>query len=97
MPRSPKTLTSNTEGREEAGGHEGPVSDAEPLALGVEGDVGVGTLGVVVGRGEAGARGVEAALGDQGGRGAGGGAGEHLGWSISWADLRGRLDGRFVR
>ena len=73
-----KPRTSNAEGSEEAGGHEGPVSEAEPLASGVEGDVAVGALGVVVGRGHAGAGGLETSLGDQRGRGTGGGAGEHL-------------------
>lgn len=78
--------TGNAEGSEEASGQEGPVADPEPLAAGVEGDVGVRALGVVVRRGEAGAGGVEASAGDQGGRGAGGGAGEHLrGEGVSWS------------
>lgn len=73
-----KPRTSNAEGSEETGGHEGPVTNAEPLAAGVEGDVAVGALGVVVRRGHASAGGLEASLGDQRGRGTGSGAGEHL-------------------
>lgn len=46
--------------------------------MGVEGEVGVRALGVVVRRGHARARGVERPAGDQRGRGTGGGAGEHL-------------------
>lgn len=69
---------SDAEGGEEASGHEGPVAGAEPLAARVEGQVGVGALGVVVGRGEAGSGCVESTLGDQLGGGAGGGAGQHL-------------------
>lgn len=49
----------NAEGGEEAGNHVQPVSDGEELGLGIEGQVGVGTLGVVVGRGHARAGGVE--------------------------------------
>jgi hypothetical protein len=71
-------VNSNAEGSEEAGGHEAPVAKAEPLGARVEGNVGIGTLGVVVRRREASASSVEASLGDQGGRGTGGGAGEHL-------------------
>lgn len=70
-------LTGNAKGSEEAGGHEGPVAGAEPLAARVEGQVGVRALGVVVRRGHARAGGVEASAGDRGG-GASGGAGEHL-------------------
>lgn len=70
--------TSDAEGGQEAGGHEAPVHDAEALLAGVEGQVGKSTLGVVVGRREAGAGSMEATLADQGGRGTGGGAGQHL-------------------
>lgn len=73
-----KARTGDAKGRQEASGHESPVSNAKPLASGVEGDVGVGTLGVVVRRGHASPSGVEASTGDQGGRRAGGGARQHL-------------------
>lgn len=89
-----KPRTSNAEGSEEAGGHEGPVGGTEPLAAGVEGNVAVGALGVVVGRGELGARSVEASLGDQRGRGTGSGAGKHLQlqqWSIRSMFARGAM------
>lgn len=85
----PKSLTANlgglvglpdgdTEGSEETGTHEGPETNAEPLAAGVEGDVAVGALGVVVRRGQTSAGGVEASAGDQRSGGAGSGAGQHL-------------------
>lgn len=68
----------NAEGREEAGGHEAPVAEGEPLAVRVEGQVGVSAVGVVVRRGHASPGSVESTAGDQSGRGAGGGVGEHM-------------------
>lgn len=62
----------------EAGSAVAPEQEGEALLLGVEGDVGVGALGVVVGGGHLGAGGVEASTpSDLGGR-ADSGAGEHL-------------------
>lgn len=46
--------------------HETPVSEEEVLGLGVEGNVGARTLGVVVGASELGAGGREATAGDEG-------------------------------
>lgn len=81
------TPTGNEERSAEAGGHEGPVSDGEPLGLGVEGKVGSRSLGVVVGRGELSSGGLEATAGDHGGRlarsSADGGTSEHLAESIN--------------
>lgn len=71
-------LTSNAKGGKEASGHECPVAGAKPLAVRVKRQVGVGALGVVVGRRETGAGSMESTAGDQRGRGASGGAGEHL-------------------
>lgn len=68
-----RKLTADAEGEAESHGHEGPVAEGEPLRAGVEGEVGAGTLGVVVRRGELRAGGVEAAAG----HGAGGEAGVH--------------------
>lgn len=79
MSAAGRVLTSNAEGGHEAGDHESPVAGAEPLAVRVEGQVAVGTVGVVVGGRETGAGGMESTAGDQRGRRAGGGAGEHLG------------------
>ncbi len=73
-----RVLTGNAKGGEEAGGHEGPVASAEPLAVRAEGQVAVGTVGVMVGRRETGAGSMESTAGDQRGRRAGSGAGEHL-------------------
>ena len=72
-----KPRTSNTEGGAEAGDHEGPEANTEPLAPRVEGKVAVGTLGVVVRRGHARVGGVEATAGDRGGLATGDG-GDHL-------------------
>lgn len=70
--------TSNQEGQAEASGSVSPEKDREGLSLGVERNVRVRTLGVVVGRYHLGAGGVEAsAAGDLGGR-TDGCAGEHL-------------------
>lgn len=66
--------TSNAERSEETGAHEAPEKERERLLARVEGQVAVSALRIVVGRGQASARGVEASAGDQGGRGAGGGA-----------------------
>lgn len=82
MARS-RVLTSNAEGGKEASGHESPVAKSETLLAGVEGQVAVGALGVMVRRGHARTGSVEATLGDQRGGGAGSGAGEHLDNSIS--------------
>jgi len=72
--------TGNAERRKEPNEAEGPILPGEALLAGVEGQVGVGALGVVVGRGEANARGGEGAAGHDGlGGGTDGGAGgDHL-------------------
>lgn len=62
--------TGNAERGTEADGEEAPVPEGEEARLGVEGQVGPGTLGVVVGGGETGAGGAEGT--------AGGDLGDHL-------------------
>lgn len=80
--------TGNEEGRAEADNHEGPVSHREEPGLGVERKVRVRAFGVVVGRRELAARGMEASAGGHGLSGArsraDGCTGEHLGHSISF-------------
>jgi hypothetical protein len=78
---------SDAEGGSEAGEDEQEHLETEALLAGVEGEVAVGTLGVVVGRGHASASGVEASAGDQRGGGTGGGGGDHFDfeeWSGLW-------------
>lgn len=70
--------TSNQEGSTKANGAVAPEQKREGLGLGVEGDVAIRALGIVIRRGHLGPGGVEAsAASDLGGR-ADGGAGEHL-------------------
>ncbi|RYC63438.1 hypothetical protein CHU98_g2762 [Xylaria longipes] len=95
------THTGDAEGREETGDAVEPVADGEEARLGVEGQVRVGALGVVVGRRQTGAGGVEGTAADHGGdarAGAGeGGLGRHLGWPISFLKLwdGGKSRGRY--
>ena len=74
--------TRDQKGKRKPGGTEKPVAESEEPALGVEGDVGPGALGIVVGGAELGAGRLEATAGDEGGGcaldGAEGSGGKHL-------------------